>query len=537
MSDLALDPQLKTLRTDTLQRTVSGRPHQDAQLGQRADETPAYDILQDHDLAAERAQTWTGIARFGFNAMLASPMYRNKLRLKPAKMERIVYFLTTPDAKSQERHRADAQVKHQAQQWGMHNGLLYRKADRAHQIRRHVGADEAFDVITAEHLLANHPGRDKMLKLLEVRYIGYTKEELMYVLDHCLAHCPPNAQRYSDSQKSLLMDETNYLGAAIFWLYILAALFFSSVVIWTILNIKQTGQRTSRNGIKNSSDTWLFSALAGLSFATLSANMLNVLIQSYRAWSARHSTNASLSPTQIWHWSITSTLFQDFGEAIVKDSVRYFWAQSALLGTLSICIFMGVEGGSSSPSFYDTADCLGRQRQIPRLWAFFGLSQILPISFMQNLFYLALLRQPIKRTQTLVPITYLLAVVVSYCACLLLAPAMIGGSWLITIIVEARFFLLAPLVILHSAKPNNPNVGELMADRSQAQSVVLFAALGCSAYQIYRLVQDGVTGKDVLDGLFDHPAVSSMGCDFILSAISYGLWTFRGGPSARTKVA
>lgn len=144
------------------------------------------DFLSDKDLARERAQTWTGLSRFGFNAMLASPEYKNKLRLKPDKMERILYFLTAVEAKSREKDRADAQAKHQAQQWFLEDGILYRKDSRLEQPRRHVAADEAFDILTAEHLKSGHHGRDKMLKVLEAKYIGYTKDELMFVLEHCL---------------------------------------------------------------------------------------------------------------------------------------------------------------------------------------------------------------------------------------------------------------------------------------------------------------------------------------------------------------
>ena len=143
-------------------------------------------ILNDYDIAVERAQTWTMTARFGFKAMLASPEYKNKLRMKPDKMERITHFLTVPDAKSREKNRADAQAKHQAQNWLYQDGVLYRKESRLQHPRRHVGADEVFDILTAEHVKSCHHGRDKMLKVLEAKYIGYTKDELMYVLDHCL---------------------------------------------------------------------------------------------------------------------------------------------------------------------------------------------------------------------------------------------------------------------------------------------------------------------------------------------------------------
>ena len=150
---------------------------------------PERDILQDHDLAIQRAQTWTGLTRFGFNALLASSEYKNKLRLKPSKRDRIIYFLTHPTAASQAKDRADAQAKHQSQQWLYQSGILYRKESRLQQPRRHLAAEEVFDVLTAEHLVAGHAGRDKMLKVLEGKYIGYTKEEVMWVLEHCLVCC------------------------------------------------------------------------------------------------------------------------------------------------------------------------------------------------------------------------------------------------------------------------------------------------------------------------------------------------------------
>jgi hypothetical protein len=74
--------------------------------------------------------------------------------------------------------------------------------------------------------------------------------------------------------------------------------------------------------------------------------MLNVLIQTYQSWSAKHRISATLDSNQIWTWSITSTLFQDFGEAIVASPARYLWVQTALLATLSVCLFMGIEGWS-----------------------------------------------------------------------------------------------------------------------------------------------------------------------------------------------
>lgn len=184
----ALDPVLRG--PYTIDHATSGgqdgaRSHDPAPAPLEGAEDP----LLGHDLAFERAQTWTGLARFGFNAMLASPGHKNKTRLNPDKLARISEFLVNPNTKSRERDPGDAQMKHQSQQWllSSSDGRMYRRPDPTHpQMRQHVGAREAFDILTAEHLRGGHCGRDKMLKSLEARYIGYTKDEVMYVLHHCL---------------------------------------------------------------------------------------------------------------------------------------------------------------------------------------------------------------------------------------------------------------------------------------------------------------------------------------------------------------
>lgn len=139
-------------------------------------------------------------------------------------------------------------------------------------------------------------------------------------------------------------DTLNYFGATIFWLYIVAALYFSAVVVYTVHAMPYPRVEEYNVQQRVLKEIGYFSGLAGASFGCLSVNMLNILIQSYQIWSDRHNLQPTLSATQIWRWSITSTLFQDFGEAIVEHPARYFWAHGALVGTLAVCVFMGVEG-------------------------------------------------------------------------------------------------------------------------------------------------------------------------------------------------
>ena len=140
-------------------------------------------------------------------------------------------------------------------------------------------------------------------------------------------------------------SELNYLGAAIFWLYILAALLLSGVVIHTVITLPASGNtKASSHWI----DVLIFGSLACVSFATLSYNMLTVLIQSFSTLSQRPVSLELLQLpdtwNDIWTWSTESALFQDFGAAIVASGARQYWTQAALVATMSVCLFMGGEG-------------------------------------------------------------------------------------------------------------------------------------------------------------------------------------------------
>lgn len=139
------------------------------------------------------------------------------------------------------------------------------------------------------------------------------------------------------------MDQhLNYLGAAIFWLYIVAALFFTGLVIYTIVScIHQNDGCLMR---QHKRDIAIFSTLACISFVTLSYNMLRVLIDSFLYWYQQQSTSKTLGIHSIIQWSLESTLFQDFAQGLVQTQPRLYWTQASLLATLSVCLFMGTEG-------------------------------------------------------------------------------------------------------------------------------------------------------------------------------------------------
>jgi hypothetical protein len=82
----------------------------------------------------------------------------------------------------------------------------------------------------------------------------------------------------------------NYVGATLFWLYIVEALIFTGVILQTLL-------QTFHDSIHPSKKFWLkiFSSFVTISFTALSFNMLHVLVKSYKLLGASTSNEVDLA--------------------------------------------------------------------------------------------------------------------------------------------------------------------------------------------------------------------------------------------------
>ncbi|KAI7159145.1 hypothetical protein KC349_g4362 [Hortaea werneckii] len=334
---------------------------------------------------------------------------------------------------------------------------------------------------------------------------------------------------------------TNYLGAALFWSYILAALAFTGLAIHTILNINPT---TTRLKIHDDAKLLarslrLFTCLATLSFATLSANMLHVLIHSFQHW---HSALPPTHPiptepttwliSQISSWSTSSTLFQDFASAILASPARRIWTLSELGMAMSVCLHMGLEG---------------RRRQMPTLYVFFALGQILPVSFAQGLFYLAVLRldgveaersrseghgRDGGREKGLIVIpspAWVAGTCLAYGVCIAAACWLNETAFLMPLVLVARLLLLAPRFLpLRSYADDSVTVRAV-------QGALPLSFLVMVGYASLTAILDDDHGLSIPRALFSHPAVSSLGCDAVLSVISLALWNKINAQAEKTE--
>lgn len=171
---------------------------------------------------------------------------------------------------------------------------------------------------------------------------------------------------------------------------------------------------------------------------------------------------------------------------------------------------------------------LGRKHGVPHLWTFFCLSQILPISFSQNLFFLALIRTTesvdlieastkVKRKVGLLTWLYNFSLAVPIHDSLPLRGSdVLTVIWLIGL---ARLSLFVPLLV--PLEHNRPLRGGEREPDGLKDSIAqgLQAIVTCVAGLWWRGLSRP-SWNDIRESLFDHPAVSSLACDLIISLIS-----------------
>lgn len=79
-------------------------------------------------------------------------------------------------------------------------------------------------------------------------------------------------------------------------------------------------------------------------------------------------------------WLDDTPFYRDALEIVTEKARHFWWMQQSNLGLVSWSLFLAIEG---------------QRRAISHLWVFLALSQLVNLSYAQNLFYLAVLLTPV----------------------------------------------------------------------------------------------------------------------------------------------
>jgi hypothetical protein len=146
----------------------------------------------------------------------------------------------------------------------------------------------------------------------------------------------------------------SYIGATIFISYIVAALYATFTITYSLFTQYQTlfNEHTSKKDARRDAakvararHIKIYAFLVSVSFTTLSYHMLMFLITHYLEWSGdKNRSLSNVKGDKLKKWMLESTLFQDFAKDLVKDVPNAVWTQAAILATWFWNIWMGQKG-------------------------------------------------------------------------------------------------------------------------------------------------------------------------------------------------
>ena len=169
---------------------------------------------------------------------------------------------------------------------------------------------------------------------------------------------------------------------------------------------------------------------------------------------------------------------------------------------------------------------------MPYLWAYASISQILPVSFAQNLFFLAMLVSPPAEKDEMVWVPHPMLLLVSlatYYVFVGLAPYVVDTNAFIGVVITIRLLLFCPLY-MPVIVPSDFGKEYLKARDTQRFFRRIMGHVGtCSValFVVQTLISFRETGFDnsrILGAIHDSPAISALGYDHVLSLVSACLW-------------
>lgn len=172
----------------------------------------------------------------------------------------------------------------------------------------------------------------------------------------------------------------------------------------------------------------------------------------------------------------------------------------------------------------------GRRRQVPYLWAYALISQILPVSFAMNLFFLAILVNPIsdpKRRVWTPSLAFQLGPLVVYTLLVLALPFALNSSIFIPIVIAIRLLLFAPMPYFGGINLSTKDV------HTAYSTTYLVMAIGslylvCIQFMI-ALAYNGFNVIGIFKAINNDPSVSALGHDYLIGLASAWLWFWMVG--------
>lgn len=270
-----------------------------------------------------------------------------------------------------------------------------------------------------------------------------------------------------------------------------------------------------------------FAALAAVSLATTWYYMFCYFRWSYLDWASTQPLHDS-TDLRLGQWLRDTSLFKQAWASTVRTPLRTWWSLQ-IFGFCAIwSIILAVQA---------------KRRGIPHAWVFMLLGQIVAISFAANLSFIAFTiyddalpqghdrhviessegkagkneREPSPTSSSSLTTFWWPLILGINMACAICIPNSFGSWHFMSLLLVPHVLAFAPMLL--TTFQSSPNSLELPPVSLQIWCIASFSIIA-----IIQAVSTGGDLRRVLDTLYEHPAVSSVGWDVICCWVSFTAW-------------
>ncbi|KAJ5931090.1 hypothetical protein N7466_006583 [Penicillium verhagenii] len=280
----------------------------------------------------------------------------------------------------------------------------------------------------------------------------------------------------------------------------------------------------------------LFLLLAAFSLATTWYYMFAFFRYSYQDWKAGHDltrqASIDLEPwlVKLELWLRDRKLFREAWESVSETPAKFWWSGQIFLWTIGWSLFLGF---------------MGRRYNISSVWVYMLLGQIVAISFAQNLFFATVLasgpasNRPRRPSWTPPAVLEFAPVVISFLSAAVI-PFVANTPYFMPVLAVPHLLLFIPGLLSPRVLPQSWGAYILrpLCRYATVFKWLIAVAVAIQAQSTYIVMMDDPLlsggsvvelGQKLLDTMFEHPAVSSVGWDVLCCSLSWSTWLFLHG--------
>ncbi|KAF4223382.1 hypothetical protein CNMCM6457_000491 [Aspergillus fumigatiaffinis] len=339
-----------------------------------------------------------------------------------------------------------------------------------------------------------------------------------------------------------MLQEYRSLPILIFYLSLASAL--AGHACLTIYYRYQTCKTNVQWQRKHSHKLVLFILLACASLASTWFYMFAFFAHSYRSWRSQctlaqlHELERASLPMKGELWLRDTKLFKQAWETVSETPERHWWSGQIFMFTIAWSIFLGV---------------MGRRFNIPRVWTYMLLGQVVAISFAQSLFAATVVvslprqsrsppQQPAtasrsddhsreSKTLWVPPALLELGPVLISLLSAAVVPLVAHTSYFMPMLLIPHLLLFVPGILSPGMLPRGWGKSQPVAvvARRYAMvfkwlSTILVVLVAQSTYAL-AVTAEGALWRRLLSAMSEHPAVSSVSWDVVCCFLVVVSWT------------